>query len=113
MKKWFQANAIAIQVICLVALVLEIVASCIFSISRDTTLGDICFGAMLWLMYPAVLSLFVMPYCFVVNIVACRDKEESPRRRTRRIVWAVLSPLLYVPLYLWMSQVFVGVTGGV
>lgn len=54
-----------------------------------------------------------MPYVLVCNITSCLGEKKNGEGRVRRIVWALLAPVLSVLLFCALSIVFVGATGGV
>lgn len=113
MRKFLRAKSLIIQGVYMASCVGVIVLCGIYHVCRDTVWGGLFIWLSLLLLYHFSVTLFAMPYVLVCNITSCLGEKKNGEGRVRRIVWALLAPVLSVLLFCALSIVFVGATGGV
>ena len=112
MKK-LALSSIIIQGVYCVACLLNIVICLVYKSAYTTEIGRLC--ADIALPLTGILSIIpAMPISFIFNLCAKPRKESNtPRCNRLWITWTVLSPILYIVIWVTMVCVFVYATGGV
>ena len=110
-EKPFRISAIVQGVYSIVCLI-NVVLCLVYANAYHTESGRFCAELSLHLTF-LLFIIPAMPISTALNIGTMPSKKADPTRYTRRLLWTILSPILYVVTWLITLCVWMSTTGGV